>query len=579
MLAKKIAIIDSKPNRNNYAEYFDNKFDFDLYHLASDATLKRILKKNVDIEIDLEAYDWVILVGADACKHYLKNVSVTDHSGKLVNEKFIPVINPAMVSFKPETERLWQDSRNNIIDIVTGVAKTVNLKSKVVGIQTEKEALKFFNEALASKNPFFALDCETSSLYPRDGYVLGISVSFRKDYGAYISADCITDEVSAKMQELIDKKTVIFHNAKFDMPFLSYHFGWVFKKFEDTMLLHYCLEENPGTHGLKQLAIKYTDYGDYEREMYDWIDSYKKAHGILKENFTFDLIPFEIMYKYAAIDAIVTFLIYLQIKPAVDKNTKLKKVYNGILIPASLFLMDVQDNGVPFDKSRLDFSQRILSDEIVEASAKLYADSRIGEFEKYQGKEFNPGSVMQLRSLLFDFLKIPPTGKRTDGGEYSTDAEVLQELAEFHEIPQHILDVRKLNKIKNTYIDKIIPQLNRDSRLRTNFNIHGTTSGRLSSSGKLNMQQLPRDEPAVKVCIKAKPGHKIVSMDLTTAEVYVVAVLSGDQKMMDIFRSGGDFHSAIAKQVFHLDCEVSEVKSLYPLLRQAAKSTTFGIKV
>ena len=85
--------------------------------------------------------------------------------------------------------------------------------------------------------------------------------------------------------------------------------------------------------------------------------------------------------------------------------------------------------------------------------------------------------------------------------------------------------------------------------LRTNFNLHGTTSGRLSSSGKLNMQQLPRDNPIVKGCMKAKDGNKIVAMDLTTAEVYCAAVLAKDENLKDVFRSGGNFHSNIAKLV------------------------------
>lgn len=509
----RVAIVDSKPSRNNYTQYFDNSFEFDEFHLSSDPTLKRILKKHVDIQINQDEYDYLVLVGADACKYFLKNISVTEHSGKIVNSKFIPVINPAMVSFKPETERLWEESKKSAIGYITGTSATVQVDSNVLGIETEEEAISFLTEALNSKNPFFALDCETSSLYPRDGYVLGVSISFRKNYGAYISSDCITDKVSFLIQQLITQKKVIFHNAKFDMPFLSYHFGWEFNEFEDTMLLHYCLDENPGTHGLKQLALRMTDYGDYEREMYDWIDNYKKQHGILKDDFTFDLIPFDIMYKYAAIDSIVTFLIYLKLKPSVTKNKKLDKVYNTILLPASRFLTDIQDNGVPFNVERLEASRIRISDKIIIATENLYKDKRIAEFEAYQGKEFNPGSVMQLRSLLFDFLKIPPTGKRTDAGEYSTDAEVLQELAEDYEIPKLILEIRKLNKIKNTYLDKIATQLNRDTRLRTNFNIHGTTSGRLSSSGKLNMQQLPRDEPAVKGCIKARSGYKIVSMD------------------------------------------------------------------
>lgn len=578
MAQSKVAIIQPKPGRVNFAKSFDNAFDFDLHELCSDSTVKRILKKNVDININTDDYDWIILVGADCCKHFLKGVNVTDHSGKVVDEKFIPVINPAMVSFKPEVEKLWEDSKANIIGYVTGSLKnTLYDTDKIYGIQDTKLAKEYVLAALASKNPFVALDSETSGFYPRKARVLGISLCYERDHGAYIDADCIDDEVSQLLQKLFKEKTVVFHNAKFDLPMLSYHFGWEFPSYEDTMLLHYCINENPGTHGLKQLAIKYTNYGDYEREMYDWIDTFKKQHGILKDDFSFEYIPFDVIKTYAAIDSIVTFLIFIKLKPAVTKNKKLNSVYTEILIPACDFLIDVQDNGVPFDADRLQLAKRKIQEEIDEDVAKLYSDPRIRQFETKQGKEFNPNSVMQLRTLLFDFLGITPTGKRTDTGAHSTDAEVLQELAQVHEIPKIILRIRKNSKIRNTYIDKILPQIDRDGRIRTNFNLHGTVAGRLSSSGVINMQQLPRDHPAIKGSIKAKNGQKIVSMDLTTAEVYVVAVLSGDKELMEIFKSGGDFHSTIAKKVFHIEDPVEEIKAKHPLLRQAAKSTTFGI--
>jgi DNA polymerase I-like protein with 3'-5' exonuclease and polymerase domains len=116
-----------------------------------------------------------------------------------------------------------------------------------------------------------------------------------------------------------------------------------------------------------------------------------------------------------------------------------------------------------------------------------------------------------------------------------------------------------------------------DSRLRTGFNLHGTTSGRLSSSGKLNMQQLPRDNPTVKGCIKARPGYKIVAMDLTTAEVYCAAVLANDKNLMKVFQDGGNFHSTIAKQVFNLPGNVEDIAENFSIERQQAKAVTFGI--
>lgn len=573
-----VALIETKPSRTNFAEAFENKFEFDRYSLCSDPSLKKVLKRDVDIEFDPDSYEWIILVGSDAFKHYTKNSSVSEYSGKVVDDKYLPVINPAMLAFKPEAEKLWLESKDSITKYILGEQKVVTYdSSKIRGIQDTQEALDYVQAAIDSPNPFVALDSETSALYCRDGYVLGISLCYERDHGAYIDINCFTDRVEAKLQELFRKKKVIFHNAKFDLVFFMFHFGWEFPDYDDTMLLHYLIDENPGTHGLKQLALKHTLYGDYEAPLHEFIDEYRKKHGVLKDNFSWEVIPFETMYPYAAIDSIVTFLLYCKLRPAVQKNPKLDSVYRNILMPGCSALIQMQENGVPFDIERLKKGQRMMQTDIDIAIEKLYKHDVIKKFEEYQEKPFNPGSTQQLRKLLFDFVGLTPTGKKTGTQADSTDKEVLAELSLEHEIPGLILDIRQRSKIKNTYLDKIIPALDRDGRLRTNFNLHGTTSGRLSSSGKLNMQQLPRDNPTVKGCIKARDGWKIVSMDLTTAEMYIAAVLSKDKDLMHVFQSGGDFHSTIAKKVFNLPCDVKDVKKLYPLMRQAAKAISFGI--
>jgi DNA polymerase I-like protein with 3'-5' exonuclease and polymerase domains len=574
----KIALIETKPSRTDYSGRFEGAFEYDRYALCSDRTKKKILKADVDIEINIENYDWVILIGSEALKYYTKMNSITEYSGRCIEDKYLPVINPAMLAFKPEALPLWEESKNNIIKYISGKLKVERLGTdKCYGITEKEKLIKFLIDAIKHDNDYVAVDTETTGLYPRDGYVLGISVSYEKDHGAYIDTSIITEQEEKLFQELFDKKTVVFHNAKFDLAMLEYHFGFKFPHFEDTMLLHYCLEEQPGTHGLKQLAMRFTPYGDYEQPMHDWIDGYRKANRILKANFSWDAIPFDIMTPYAAMDAVVTLLVFAKLYPAVKRNAKLADVYEDILIPACRFLTDVQDIGVPFDRERLSKSAALMQEDIDEAVRQLYEFDSVKTFERIKQKEFNPNSTVQLRELLFDFVGLKPTGIKTGTGAHSTNAEVLGILAEKHEIPNHILSIRKKSKIKNTYLDKILPQLDRDDRLRTGFNIHSTTSGRLSSSGKMNMQQIPRDNPIVKGCIKAKPGNKIVAMDLTTAEVYVAAVLSEDENLMNIFREGGNFHSSIAKLVYNLSCPVDEVVKYYPTERQAAKAVTFGI--
>ena len=573
----KIALIETKLSRTDFVDHFDNEFEFDRFPLCSDSSKKKVLKADVDIEINVDDYDWIILIGSEALKYYTKETSVTEYSGRCVDDKFLPAINPSMLAFKPEAKPLWEESKENIKKFIKGELKVEKLdEDRVYGITDSQALYSFLHNAINHENQWVAVDTETTGLYPRDGYVLGISISYEKDHGAYIDTDCIDEHAEQLFKQLFEIKTVIFHNAKFDLAMLEYHFGFKFPKFEDTMLLHYCLEEQPGTHGLKQLAMRYTPYGDYEKPMHDWIDGYRKANRILKNDFTWDTIPFDIMKEYAAMDAVVTLLIFAKLYPMVKKNAKLWKVYEDILIPGCRFLTDIQDAGVPFDEDRLSKAAVLMQKDIDNAVNQLYEFEAVDKFEKIKQKEFNPNSTVQLRELLFDFVGLKPT-KKTATGAYSTDAEVLKGLAEEHEIPEHILAIRQKSKIKNTYLDKILPQLDRDGRLRTNFNLHGTTSGRLSSSGKMNMQQIPRDNPIVKGCIRAKEGNKIVAMDLTTAEVYCAAVLAEDKNLMKVFQDGGNFHSSIAKLVFNLPCEVEEVAEYYSTQRQAAKAVTFGI--
>ena len=573
-----VALVEKVPSKTDFIRHFDNDFQFDRFSLCSDKTKKKILKRDVDIDIDIDDYEFIILVGSEALQHFTRERSITEHCGRLIEDKYIPVINPGMLAFKPEARETWDDALSKLKKYISGELKSVKIdESKFYGITDTAEALAWVKAARASNSPKVAVDTETTGLYPRDGYILGISMAVEDETAVYISTDCIDEEIVDEMQSMFREKGVIMHNAKFDLAMLEYHFNFEFPNIDDTMLMSYMLNEVPGNHGLKGLAIKHTPYGDYEKPMYDFIDDYCRRNGFLKGDFTWDMIPFDLIQVYAAMDACVTYRIYQVFEAELNKDPQIRRVYKNLLIPAMNFLKDVQDTGGPFDRKRLEISQNLMEKDIQLAIEKLEKHQEVRNFQEFQGKDFNPNSTLQLRKLLFDFIGLKPTGKKTGTGAHSTDAEVLQELGEQHEVPTLILDIRQKSKIKNTYLDKIIPQLDRDSHLRTNFNLHGTTSGRLSSSGKLNMQQIPRDNPIVKGCIKAKEGHQIVAMDLTTAEVYVAAILAKDKKLQNVFRQGGNFHSTIAKTVFHLPCEVEEVAEYYSVKRQAAKAVTFGI--
>lgn len=570
----KIAVIDKAPNRTRYSDYFE--FEYDHYHMSS-VPITKLLKKDVDLQVDLEPYDFVILVGAEAAKEYAKITSVTNMAGQLVNDKYIAISNPAMLSFKPEGKPDFQRAVDRIHKYVKGQLKPA-VQGDFAGIDDTAEAKEFLQEVLANAQGYVAWDTETTCLYPRDGYVLGLSMSYKSKHGRYILTDCLDDECMDLLKQIAEQFTTVFHNMKFDYKMIEYHLGISFprNKVHDTMVMHYVLDETD-SHGLKPLALKYTDYGDYDSELDDFKKAYCAAHGLLQDDFTYDLIPFDTISRYASIDTAVTYDLFHKFWPIVQANDKLRKVYEEILIPGTLFLMDMEEVGIPMSTERMAAASKYLDYEIEEAKKVVYSFDAVKQYERDSGKIFNPNSVMQLRVVLFDYLGLNPTGKKTATGAVSTDAEVLGELSEEHALPAAILKVRQLGKIQNTYISKILPEIDRDGRIRTNFNLIFTTSGRLSSSGKFNAQQIPRDDPIIKGCIQAPAGYKIVSQDLTTAEMYYAAVLSGDKNLQEVFSSGGDFHSTIAKMVFSLPCAVEDVKKLFGSMRQSAKAISFGI--
>lgn len=603
----KIAFVQKCPSTIN----FDKTYGITgtVYNLSSQKVSK-LLKRDVDLRIVTaheaqsgvegfcpDNYDWVILIGSEAVKHFTDTTNVSDFTGRIIQgkapydktDKFIASISPAMLAFKPETRPAFEATVDAIKDIISGNRKLDVTEGDYRDIRDYEEAKAYLLFILnnADTIPVVGLDSETSDLQPRRGQILGLSISHKLHQGVYIDADLLDIELCDLLQQILERFEVVLHNAKFDMLWFMYHLGLDFskaKKVHDTMIQHYLLDERQGTHGLKSLTIKYGSLGDYDAELEIFKDTYCASHGIKKENFTYDLIPWEIIWKYAAKDTAATLELHYKFLPIIEANPKLRDCYYKLMLPALLFLTRMEARGIPVSVERLQAARGYLDSTLVELQNELYSYDVVKQFETDQNKEFNPNSTVQLRKLLFDYLNLSHSGKLTDSGALSTDAEVLEELASQHKLPRIILDIRQNAKLINTYIDKLLPVVDRDGRVRTGFNLTTTTSGRLSSSGNFNVQQLPRDNPIIKGCVKAKPGYKIVAVDLTTAEVYYAAVLSGDKNMQQIFinmraepEKYPDFHANIAHMVFNLKCEPAQVKKQHPALRQGAKAITFGI--
>lgn len=574
--------------------------DFDELYLCSTIIDKM---KVADIDLDLEVlkyYDIVLLVGAEPCKVVVKlSGSVTEFQGSIIDEKFIPIINPNMLYFKPQLESGFQAAIIKIKTFMNGTSMVASTDYK--GITDPVEALQYV-DWLDKNFDVVAVDTEGTALYPRDGYTIGISLSGNLETGRYIDANIVEGELHNKLQKLFLDKQIVFQNAKYDLSMLIYHFNFKFhtdyrhpKCYHDTMLMHYALDENNG-HGLKELAVKYTNLGFYEKDLDEFKSNYCRTHKIKKEQFTYDLIPFDVLSSYAAKDTSATIALYNIFYPILLKNERIMKMYRTLLIRGTTFLMNVQEAGVPFSETELEKAASILQAKYDEAMLGIYEHKEVHDFEEAAGVKFNPNSVFHLRSLLFDYCKLPVSGKLTATGNLATDAEVLDDLAKLHPVPALITTAKKTKKLLSTYIYKAMQYLDRDGRLRTNFNLHIATSGRLSSSGKLNLQQLPRDDKTVKACIRARKGYKIVACDLSTAEMYIAAVLSGDKRLQEVFTKGGDFHTEMAIQAFSLsvpdEVELAAlrdrgfieaatrrcfIETYYTGKRQAAKAVSFGI--
>lgn len=595
----KIGLIDKCPNKVNYTKLFG--FPVEVMHLA-DQKVQRLKKADITLDVNLEEFDWIILVGSEALKQYTRHTRVSDYSGKQVESKdgsyknFLVSTNPAMLFIKPETKPAFDATVADITAIINGT-KLAKAPVDYQPIQSTEGILEYLGLVYMlplAQVPVIALDTETTGLYARKCQPLGISMSHRTHQGVYMDADYFDDDCRDLLQKIIDTpgRHVVLHNAKFDDHILSYHFGIDFEKchqakcFHDTMVMHYILDERQGTHGLKSLAMKYTDMGDYDFELDEFKKNYCKEHGIKQEEFTYDLIPFDIMWNYAAGDTDATIRLYHKFWGIISRENsfKLRWCYENLLMPATRFLGRMEDRGLPISRSRLHRAHEFLELQLRERTEKLYTYKEVQECEALLGKQFNPNSTQQLRTLLFDVVGLSPTGKMTETGAESTDAEVLEKLSEQHEIPRLILEIRKTSKLINSFIIKLLDNIDADGRIRTNFGCTTTTSGRLSSSGTFNAQQLPRDNPIIKGCVVAPKGYKIVAKDLTTAEVYYAAVLSKDRNLQQVFINMtnepdkyADFHSTIAHMVFNLPCEPNEVKKKFPAMRQAAKAITFGI--
>jgi DNA polymerase I-like protein with 3'-5' exonuclease and polymerase domains len=544
--------------------------EFDTKFLHS-GTKEKILKKDLDLDMsELEGYKILCPIGADALKYVAGMTGIQKYNGVFIEKKYLPIMHPNITVIKPQMEDEIQRAFSQIPKLLAGEDLQQHEKDYCF-IETAVQFAKYKQELEDATT--LVVDIETTSVSPHTGVILGIAVSTRPHQGLYVSIDIVLAN-KQWFHDLFYNRKCIFHNSKFDTNYMETELGFEFPDYEDTMLLHYCLEEAVGTHGLKPLALRFTDLGDYERELDDYKKAWARKNKVKLADFNYGMLPSDILAPYACKDGDATFQLYMKFKPLVDKSEEFSSLYKDILMPATHAMKRLEKNGGPIDIDQVTYLTEQYTIDMEECLEEIMMSDAVKRFERTQEKDFNPNSTYHLRELFFNILNMKVT-KKTETGAPSTDKEVLANMG--HPLADAILDLREKTKLAGTYISNIRNGVDKDGRLRSGFNIHGTTSGRLSSSGNLNYQNIPRDNKDIKKLFRARPGYKIIQCDLGTAEVYYAAMLSGDQFLQKAFTDKLDFHSYVAKQMFNLPEEVNQVKKLHPNERQYAKAITFGI--
>ncbi len=412
-----------------------------------------------------------------------------------------------------------------------------------------------------------AVDTETTSLNVHDADLVGLSFATVTGEGWYVpvshrSMDLLSEAPRQLPKEVVlaaltpvledETKAKCLQHAKYDLQILRNE-GINLKGIKyDTMLLAYVLEPGQAV-GMDKLAVKY---------LHHKCIAYEEVAGKGAKQVTFDLVPIDIAAPYAAEDAEVTLRLCLDLKTLLKEQLVR---HDDIELPLSLVLADMEWQGAYVDGAQLAvlssrFGERIkaLERQIIEAA----------------GEDFNISSPKQLGVLLFEKLGLKG-GKKTKSGQWATGQEVLEKLAEEHEIPKLILQTRSLSKLKSTYTDALQKLVNvKTKRVHTSYNQGVTTTGRLSSSNP-NLQNIPiRSEEGreIRKAFVAEEGNKLIAADYSQIELRLMAHFSGDAILKQAFADGLDIHAATAAAVNGIP--LAEVTGEQ---RRQAKAVNFGI--
>lgn len=413
----------------------------------------------------------------------------------------------------------------------------------------------------------FSFDSETTSLNYMFAEIVGLSFSLKEDEAFYIPLahdyqdapkQLDRDYVLNILKPLLENKKLkkVGQNLKYDKEVLANYDIDLQGIAYDTMLESYVLNSTGTRHDMDSLALKYLAHTNIH---------FEDIAGKGAKQLTFNQIDIDIAAPYAAEDADITLKLHNVIWPNIEKDEKLKSVFENIEMPLLDILVSIERNGVHIDSNLLQKQSERLCKGILSLEQQAY---------KIAGNKFNLASPKQLQVILFEQLGIPVI-KKTPKGQPSTAEEVLRDLALEHELPKVILEHRSLSKLKSTYTDRLPEEINeKTGRVHTSYHQAVAGTGRLSSSNP-NLQNIPvRTEEGrqIRQAFVAAKGYKLVSADYSQIELRIMAHLSKDKSLLDAFAKGLDVHKATAAQVFGVKLEdVTDEQ------RRRSKAINFGL--
>lgn len=447
--------------------------------------------------------------------------------------------------------------KQEVIETHATLEKT---EHKYTLVESEEDRQNLLKLLFAQKE--FCFDTETTGLEIHSSEILGIAFSYEKNKAFYLNLPKDFEKAKLVLSEFSslfgnEKILKIGQNIKFDILMLKNYDIKVSGELFDTMLAHYLLRPEQA-HNFNFLAQNYLNYKPVK------IEELIGAKG--KNQLNMKQVAIEKIVEYAGEDADITLQLKHIFEPML-KDKKLDKLAAEIEMPLVPVLADMEYTGLKLDTENLKNYAAELREKIIAVEKTIYS---------LAGMEFNIASPKQLGEVLFDRMKITEKAKKTKSGQYATGEPELIKLKDKHEIIEHILNYRGLQKLLNTYVDALPKLVNKNSgRVHTSFNQAIAATGRLSSSNP-NFQNIPirtaEGREIRKAFVPTSDDNLIFSADYSQIELRLMAHMSGDENMIQAFADGEDIHTATAAKIFNVS-----LADVDRDMRGRAKSANFGI--